>query len=196
MITQTVTNSGITIETVTYTVYPTAWGCPPGAPQNVVLTVNPKPAVTNMITTFQQCSAAMTNIVLQSSLPGSSFTWTATGSSLLVSGFSAGSGNQIQQTLTNTGYNIETVTYNVTSIANGCSGDPTSFIVTVFPVPDVYFTPPSQTICPLQTSNIINNSHVLGASFTLDCNWFLVTRFWFLGGFGKPDTTDLEQHKL
>jgi uncharacterized protein (TIGR02145 family) len=166
MIAQTVTNSGITVETVTYTVYPTAWGCPPGAPQNVVLSVNPKPAVTNPVTTFQQCSAAITNIVLQSSVPGSSYTWTASGSSLLVSGFSAGAGNKIQQTLINTGFNIETVTYNVTPSANSCPGDPKSFTVNVFPVPDVYFTPPSQTICPLQTSNITNNSHVSGATYS------------------------------
>ena len=81
MIQQTVQNSGTTIEAVTYTVTPTAWGCPPGTPQIFVLTVNPKPAITNMVTIFQQCSAATTNINQQSSVPGSSFTWTATGSS-------------------------------------------------------------------------------------------------------------------
>jgi len=166
MINQTVQNSGITIETVTYTVTPTAWGCPPGMPQNLILTVNPKPAITNPVTAFQQCSAATTNIVNQSSVPGSTYTWTATGSSLQVTGFSAGTGNQIQQTLINTGFNIETVTYNVTPIANICPGDPTSFTVTVFPVPDVYFIPPSQALCPLQTSNITNNSHVSGSAFT------------------------------
>jgi len=40
------------------------------------------------------------------------------------------------------------------------------FVVTVFPVPDVFFTPPSQVLCPLQDCNILNNSHVAGASFS------------------------------
>jgi uncharacterized protein (TIGR02145 family) len=147
-------------------VTPFAWGCPPGASQNVILTVNPKPAVSNPVTTFQQCSATMTNIALQSNVSGSSFTWTASGSSGLVTGYSAGAGSNIQQTLINTGYNLETVTYNVTPSANGCAGNPTSFTISVFPVPDAFFTPPAQTICPLQTSNITNNSHVSGATYT------------------------------
>ena len=41
---------------------------------------------------------------LQSSVPGSSYTWTATGSSVTGYRFSAGTGSQIQQTLINTGY--------------------------------------------------------------------------------------------
>ena len=165
-IAQTITNSGNTIESVTYTVLPTAWGCPPGAPQNVVLTVNPKPAITNSVTIFQQCSSSMTNVVLQSSVPVSSYSWTANGSSPMVSGFSAGSGGQIRQTLINTGYNTETVTYYVTPVANNCPGDPSPFTITVFPVPDVYFIPSSQTICPLQATKINNNSHVSGSSYT------------------------------
>jgi len=185
LITQTITNSGTTIETVTYTVTPTAWGCPPGSPQNVILTVNPKPAVTNTVSTFQQCSSATTNIALQSGVPGTTFTWTASGSSLLVSGFSGGSGSQIQQTLNNTGYNIEMVTYNVTPAANSCSGDPTSFTVTVFPVSDVYFTPTSQTICPLQTTNIMNNSHVPGATYTWTATGSSLMVTGFSGGSGN-----------
>ena len=62
MITQTITNSGNTIETLTYHVTPTAWGCPPGNTMNVVVTVNPKPAVTNPVLTSQVCSAGITGI--------------------------------------------------------------------------------------------------------------------------------------
>ncbi len=56
LIQQTLFNSGTAIETVTYTVSPSAFGCPPGIPQNVVVTVNPKPAVTNSIRNFNICS--------------------------------------------------------------------------------------------------------------------------------------------
>ena len=162
---QTILNSGNTIETVTYTVSPSAFGCPPGPPQNVVLTVNPKPVVTNGTTAYQICNQTATSMILQSSVPGSTFTWTATGSSPNVSGYSAGGGPSIIQTLTNSGFNIETVTYAVTPHANGCAGDPVSFVVTVFPYADVYFTPPSQTLCSGVTSNILLSSHVLGTTF-------------------------------
>jgi uncharacterized protein (TIGR02145 family) len=185
LIQQTLFNSGTTIETVTYTVSPTAFGCPPGIPQNVVVTVNPKPAVTNSIRNSSICSGSSTAIIPQSSVTGSTYTWTASGSSVLVSGFSAGSGLQIQQTLTNTGYNIETVTYVVTPIANSCSGDTAHFRVTVYPVADVYFTPPLQAICPLQTSNININSNVAGSSFTWTATGSSLMVSGYSGGSGS-----------
>jgi uncharacterized protein (TIGR02145 family) len=166
LIQQTLFNSGTTIEKVTYTVAPAAFGCPAGIPQNVVVTVNPKPAVTNSSRNSNICSGSTTNIIPQSTVPGSNYSWTVSGSSLLVSGYSAGSGLWIQQTLINTGYFVENVTYAVTPVANGCSGDTANFTVTVFPVADVYFTPPSQAICPLQTSGINIHSNVAGSTFT------------------------------
>jgi uncharacterized protein (TIGR02145 family) len=189
LIQQTLFNSGTTIETVTYTVTPTAFGCPPGISQNVVVTVNPKPAVTNSIRNSNICSASSTNIIPQSSVPGSSYTWTASGSSIKVSGFSAGSGLLIQQTLINTGYNIETVTYVVTPIANSCSGDTAHFKVMVYPVSDVYFTPPSQAICPLQTSNIIINSHVAGTTFT----WTATGSSFLVSGYSSGSGNQIQQ---
>jgi uncharacterized protein (TIGR02145 family) len=166
MIVQTISNSGITVETVTYHVTPVANSCPPGITQNVVLTVKPRPVLTNTITTFQICNSASTAISLQADVPGSTFAWRAFGSSPNVTGFSNGAGSSITQTLTNTAFTIESVTYRVAATATGCAGDSTDFIVTVFPVPDVFFTPSAQTICPLQTSNITINSHVSGASYT------------------------------
>ena len=166
MIVQTISNSGSTVESVTYHVTPVANGCPPGITQNVVLTVKPRPVISNTTTTFQICNNTSTAIFLQADVPGSTFAWRAFGSSPAVTGFSNGAGFSIIQTLTNTGFTIESVTYRVAATATGCAGDSTDFIVTVFPVADAYFTPPSQAICPLQTCNITNNSHVSGASFT------------------------------
>ena len=165
LIAQTIFNSGNTIESVTYTATPTAFGCPPGIPQNVVLTVNPKPAVTNTVRNFQGCSGMTTNIAFQSSVSGSTYNWTCSASSPNLAGFSNGAGNILSQILTNTGFTIETVTYVVTPTANSCSGDTAHFQVTVFPVADVYYTPPSQAICPIQTTNITIQSHVAGATF-------------------------------
>jgi uncharacterized protein (TIGR02145 family) len=166
VISQTLLNSGTTIETVTYTVSPTAFGCPPGIPQTVVVTVNPTPVITNNAITYQQCNLLTTNIVLQSSVPGTTYTWTCTGSSPNVTGFSAGGAPSIVQTLQNTGFNIETVTYYVTPHANGCPGAVVNFVVTVYPVADLYFTPPAQVLCSGVTSNIGIQSHVAGSAFT------------------------------
>ena len=166
MIAQTITNSGNTIETVTYVVTPTAWGCPPGNSQNVVVTVNPRPSVSNSVLTFQICSGASTNIVPSSTVPGSTYTWTASGSSASITGYSNGAGLFIIQPLTNTGFNLETATYAVTPIANSCPGTPTNFTVTVFPVADVIFNPNGQSFCSGLTSSINLTSNVLGTSFS------------------------------
>ena len=132
----------------------------------MVVTINPTPSVTNSITSYQICSATYVTIPLQSNVAGTSFSWTASGSSPNVTGYSNSSGTVIQQNLTNSGFNIETVTYTVIPTANGCIGNPTAFTVTVFPVPDVYFTPASQTFCSGGTANLILQSHVTGATFT------------------------------
>jgi uncharacterized protein (TIGR02145 family) len=71
---------------------------------------------------------------------GSEFTWTATGSSPNLFGFSPGSGNRIQQTLINAGYSHETVTYTVTPSVNGCTGIPGIVIIGVDPLPAVSLT--------------------------------------------------------
>jgi uncharacterized protein (TIGR02145 family) len=132
----------------------------------VILTVKPRPVVSNTQTTFQICSSSTTSIFLQGDIPGSTFAWRAFGSSPNVTGYANGNGSAINQTLINSGFNIENVTYRIAATAVGCTGDSTNFIVTVFPVPDVYFTPSAQTICPLQTTNITNNSHVPGSTYT------------------------------
>ena len=72
----------------------------------------------------------------------------------------------IIQALTNTGFNIEAVTYQVSAIANGCTGNATPFTVTVFPVADVVFTPNGQTFCSGLTTSITLTSGVAGTSYT------------------------------
>jgi uncharacterized protein (TIGR02145 family) len=166
LIAQTLYNSGTTTETVTYSVAPTAFGCPAGPPQNLVVTVYPKPAITSSVTTFSQCSGATTGIVPAAGVANSTFTWVAGGSSPQVTGYADGAGLIIQQTLTNSGFDPELVTYSVTPVANSCNGDPVDFTVTVYPVADVYFTPDGQTLCTGMTCNMTIASHVAGSSFT------------------------------
>ncbi len=165
-ISQTLFNSGATTETATYTVSPAAYGCPPGIPQSVVVTILPRPTIINTITTSQICSSTQTGIVPQSTVPNTTYSWTASGSSGNVTGFSNNSGLTIVQTLVNSGYNIEGVTYNVTPTANTCAGITVPFMVTVFPVADIYFTPANQTFCSGGMTSLVLASHVAGASYT------------------------------
>jgi uncharacterized protein (TIGR02145 family) len=164
---QMLINSGFNIETVTYHITPHANGCD-GPLKDFVVSVYPTPNLSNNPLSKQICNNTSTNLTLTSNVTGTLFTWTCTPSSTSVSGF-ANSTNpvtQINQTLVNTGFNIETVTYHIIPSANGCFGNSTDFIITVFPVPDLFFVPASQTICPMQSSNITNNSHVSGTTFT------------------------------
>jgi uncharacterized protein (TIGR02145 family) len=179
-IVQVLTNSGNTIESVTYVVTPAAFGCPPGLSQNVPVTVNPTPAVNNIVTNFQICSASATNIVPTSTVPGSAFAWTAAGSSGNVTGYSIGAGPAIVQTLLNSGFNIESVMYQVTPTANGCVGNATPFVITVFPVANVLFSPNGQSFCSGTTSAINLSSNVAGTSYT----WTAAPSGPGLSGFG------------
>lgn len=166
-INQTLTNNATTAGTVNYTISFAAGICA-GNDTTYVVTVNPKPHLTNSPATSQICNNTSPNVTLLSDVTGTQFTWTASGSSGQVGGFSNNSTptTLLNQTLTNSGFNLETVTYSIIPRANSCNGPAANYTVTVYPVADVYFSPASQAICPGQTTNITNNSHVLGSSYT------------------------------
>jgi hypothetical protein len=79
--------------------------------------------------------------LLGSNVAGTTFSWTASGSSGNISGFGPGAGTTISQILTNTGFIPEFATYVVQPAANGCPGVPGNVLVTVSPAPPVVFTP-------------------------------------------------------
>jgi uncharacterized protein (TIGR02145 family) len=185
---QTLTNSGATNQVVTYTVTTTANGCTGTILTTILVTVKPSPVLTNA-TSFSVCSGGTTNIVLQSNPSPATFSWTASGSSPNVTGFSPGSGNAIIQSLTNSGVNNEIVTYGVTPTAFGCQGSTTNILVTVFPVADVYFTPNGQTICSGTAPSIMLNSHVTGSSYT----WNASGSSGNISGFGPGSGSPISQ---
>jgi uncharacterized protein (TIGR02145 family) len=182
---QTLTNSGTTSGVVTYTVTPVANGCTGTIPSTILVTVKPIPVLTNA-TSFSVCSGGTTNIVLQSNPSPATFTWTASGSSPNVTGYSSGSGSTINQSLANSGFNNETVTYSVTPTVSGCVGSPTNVFVTVFPVADVYFVPNGQSICSGMAPSIGLNSHVAGTSFIWDASGSSGNVSGFGPGSGSP----------
>ncbi|MBE0646232.1 MAG: hypothetical protein IH596_00440 [Bacteroidales bacterium] len=150
---------------MTYNVTPEANGCPPGGTMPVILTVNPRPAVSAAPGGQSICNGQATSLSLQADVSGSTFAWRAFSNSANVTGYSDGSGAFISQTLTNSGYTIDTVTYRVAGTANGCTGDSTDFKVIVYPVADVLFTPASQAVCSGQLALISISSNVTGTSF-------------------------------
>jgi uncharacterized protein (TIGR02145 family) len=150
--------------TVTYFITPHANGCD-GHIYSFVVTVKPVPIITNSVNPAI-CSGFTTNIVLQSNLLGTTYSWTATGSSLNVTGYSNGSGNIITQTLVNSGFSIETVQYTVTPTNNGCTGSGSGITVTVYPVADANSSPTSQVLCSADKTSFTLSSHVAGTTFT------------------------------
>jgi gliding motility-associated-like protein len=92
------------------------------------------------------CSGEETDVSLSSNLNGTSFTWTSN-SVNFITGHSAGSGNNIRQTLINFGTSIDTVYYNV-SIGNTVCPGP-NIIVKVAVQPQITINQnPDITVCP------------------------------------------------
>ncbi len=167
LIDDTLVNAGFAIDTVTYRIFPSANGCD-GDSTDYQVVVFPSPDLANIPLVQSQCNSQSTGINLQSNVPETQFTWTAIGSSPSITGFSNSTapGTLIDQTLINSGFEVDTVTYMIVPNANGCDGDTTPYKVIVFPVADVIFVPDGETICSGQTTGLSLQSQVTGTSFT------------------------------
>jgi Domain of unknown function DUF11/PKD-like domain/Passenger-associated-transport-repeat/Ig-like domain CHU_C associated/Bacterial Ig-like domain (group 2)/HYR domain len=166
-IAQTLTNSTLSPATVTYTIIPSANGCT-GTPINVVITVNPLPAVTAIPTTQAFCTGGTTAINLTGSISGTVFDWTASDPSGSTSGYSNGTGDLIAQTLVNNTYAATTVNYTITPKANGCSGSPISVPVIVNPNSFITLTSGATTDAQALCINtpLTNITYAIGGSGT------------------------------
>ena len=164
---QVLINSGFNIENVTYHITPHANGCD-GPMTDYIVTVNPVPDLTNNPLSEQICANTSTNITLTSDVTETLFTWTCTPSSGNVTGWSnnAAPTTILNQTLNNTGFNIETVTYHITPHANNCTGIVYNYIVTVYPLPNLSNAPLTEQICNNTNTNITLTSNVAGTLFT------------------------------
>ncbi|MCC3160756.1 T9SS type A sorting domain-containing protein [Hymenobacter sp. 15J16-1T3B] len=160
----TAANSTTAPVVATITVTATANGCT-GAPRTFTVTVNPLPA-TNAITPRTHCPGEQAGAISFSSpVSGASFSWTSTANV----GFGT-SGTNVTSIPAYTAVNatgasvVATVT--VTATANGCTGAPRTFTVTVNPVaaaPSVTYNPPS---CSSTTFSVTVNNPVTG-TYTL-----------------------------
>ncbi len=99
----------------------------------IQLTLTAPPIITNSPLFKSICSGEATSIPLTSNLPGTSYSWNATSSSPSIIGFGPGTGDTINQFLTNTGTISEIVTYTITPSLGDCEGDSVEYVVTVTP---------------------------------------------------------------
>ena len=193
-ISETLTNSGTTVETVTYTVTPIGPGTPtcPGIPVDFVVTVNPFPTITNAILTEELCSGGTTGILPTADIAGTTFTWTAVGSSVNVTGFSGSGSGNISETLTNSGTAVETVTYTVTPIGPGiptCPGTSVDFVVTVNPVSTITNATLTEEFCSGGTTGIATTADIAGTTFT----WTAVGSSGNVTGFSASGSGNISE---
>jgi len=168
IINQPLTNTGLVNGTAIYTITPRANNCD-GTPISVTITVYPTPTVTSTPVDATYC-----NGTLVSAYP---LTGSPTGvvfdiSGGLTVGLTDRTGvSAIPLFITNIASNVTvTATITITPRANGCSGTPATYTITVNPVPNVSVTPIKQTICSGGTTNIALGSNVAGSllSWTTD----------------------------
>ncbi len=142
----TLTNTTNAPVTVTFTITPTANGCP-GTPITATVLVNPTPNAVATPSSQTICSAGtITTIALTGNVAGTTYNWTRD-NTVTVTGIAASGSGNISGTLTNTTNAPVTVTFTITPTASGCPGAPITATVLVNPTPNASAAPASQTIC-------------------------------------------------
>jgi gliding motility-associated-like protein len=145
--------------------------------------VHPLPTVIPSVTTQSFCSGGTTNINFTSNVPGATFSWTATATTITgQAGSVTGSGaTSINQTLVLNANQVAAgqVTYVIVAEANGCLGAPVTVVVTVNPVPNVVVSPAAQTICSGQATSISFSGAINNTVFT----WNVLSSVGVSGAF-------------
>ena len=164
-ITGSLTNTTNAPVTVTFTITPTANGCP-GAAITATVLVNPNPNAVATPPNQTICSAAsISTIVISGAVSGTTYDWTRDNTSS-VTGIAASGTGEISGALTNTTNAPITVTFTITPTANSCVGASITATVLVNPTPNAVATPPSQTICSAASiSPIVLTGAVTGTSY-------------------------------
>jgi hypothetical protein len=139
-IAQTLTNSTVTNQVITYTVTPEYSGCA-GNSVAVNVTVKPRPIVTVTPQNQTICSGGIALINLSSNTLGASYTWTSTPNPI---NSITGNSNKtnvlgpIRDTLTSNSINQATVSYQIVANVNGCNSlTPANASVAINPLPIV-----------------------------------------------------------
>ncbi|RNI35165.1 hypothetical protein EFY79_12945, partial [Hanamia caeni] len=163
----TLTNTTNAPVTVTFTITPTANGCP-GTPITATVLVNPTPTATATNSSQTICSgSAINTMVISGNVAGATYNWTRDNTTGVTGIAGSGSGN-ISGILTNTTNAPITVTFTITPTANSCPGEAITATVLVNPTPTATATNSSQTICSGSAINtMVISGNVAGATY----NW-------------------------
>lgn len=112
---------------------------PGAAGEGILINTLETTQITNTLKSFTICSGDITNIPLQASLAGTTYSYTANASAPTTTGYSPGIQNPITQTLVNSGNTSDTVFYHVVPYLDPCPGDTATFIVVVNPTDSLNF---------------------------------------------------------
>jgi hypothetical protein len=172
---EALTNTTTNIQTVSYTFRTTAPGCVPSADMVEMVTVNPAASLSLLNNAPEICEGAATDIVFNTPTENGqirvvSVDYAAgnlTGGAISAGDVWAGSGS-IAEILTNTTNSVQTVTYILEVLGNGCSPTEYTTAVQVQPAPAFTVNNNLPNICSGNAVNVALASPTAGALFTLD----------------------------
>jgi len=156
------TNSTTDPITATVTVTPSANGCT-GISSTYTITVNPTPGVVVPANIHACPGDVVPGSVFTSPTNGSTFAWT--NSSTTIGLASSGTGNVPSFTTLNTGTTPVVATITVTPTANACTGTPSSYTITVNPLPVITFSPMPQ-VCHTSPSFTLGQASPPGGTYS------------------------------
>jgi PKD repeat protein len=130
-ITGTIANITSSVQAVTYNVTPVSGTCT-GTPFQVIVMVNPKPAISDI--TYTVCSGTGFTLTpvdgTNGKVPaGTTYSWSAPTGTGFTGGAPGSIASEVGGTLFNSSNTLKTATYTVTPVSGSCTGAP--FVVTV-----------------------------------------------------------------
>jgi gliding motility-associated-like protein len=149
-ISQNLTTIGNASGEAVYSVFPILNGCQ-GPTVSIIVDVNAIPVASANAVSKTICSGQLTNIIVTSSVAGTTFSWSVFQTGII--GCSSGNGNLINQELLTIGNTQGIATYIITPSLNGCYGAQIIVPITVNPTPEV-FGSSSAIICSGEAPNI------------------------------------------
>lgn len=163
-INETLTNTTANSINVTYSIITSANGCS-GAPENVIVTVYPTPSLSSSLSPAAVCSGVTFNYTPTSATSGATFLWTRAAVTGISETAGSGTGN-ISEELTNTTTAAVSVTYTITTSANGCTGTTQNVVVSIKPIPVLSSTLAPADICSGNTFAYTASSSTTGTTFS------------------------------
>jgi PKD repeat protein len=183
MINQTLINSDILVQTMTYLITPNASNCP-GSPITALVHVNPsKPVVFNPGNQSLCSNETSIPVYLSSPIDSVTFSWTCTPPAGITGTISSGTDSIPSQNLFSNSTVVPIpVIYNAIATYDGCPGPSTPYTITVNPTPVPSFT--------LDTVICKNVAYVFGNTTSTTAS---TTYLWDFGD-GVTSTTPSPSH--